>query len=287
MPETQATATLDRPAPAGLRTLEQGLPDPKFLSLAGVTKGYHRKKTFNPIVAPTDLDIEEGQFVTIIGPSGCGKSTLLGMIAGLVEPDQGSLHLDGNPITGPGHDRGMVFQQHVLLPWMTARENVLFGLECARAHLPAAQRRELADRYLDLVHLGHAKDRRPSELSGGMQQRVGIARAFALQPKVLLLDEPFGALDALTRVSLQTELLKLWESERRTVVMVTHDVDEAIILSDRILVMSHGPAATVMRDVAVDFPRPRSQEDLNRDPRYYELRSSLLNSLTGSHGTEH
>lgn len=257
-------------------------PNPKFLHLEKISKGYNHKKEWNPIVGETDITIDEGQFVALLGPSGCGKSTVLGMIAGLTEPDAGIIWLDRRPITGPGHDRGVVFQQHVLLPWMTARENVLFGLDCARPNLAKSEREDLADHYLDTVKLGHAKDRRPKELSGGMQQRVGIARAFALQPKVLLLDEPFGALDALTRVELQNELLRLWEGERRTVVMVTHDVDEAIVLSDRILVMSHGPEATVKEDIPVNFARPRSQDELNKDPRFYDLRSSLLASLTAT-----
>jgi nitrate/nitrite transport system ATP-binding protein len=262
-------------------TLPAPVPEePAFLHLRKVTKSFSVGKTSSEVIGPTDVAVEQGQFVTVIGPSGCGKSTLLGLVAGLVEHDSGELWLDGAPITGPGHDRGMVFQQHVLLPWMTARDNVLFGLDCARPELPTAERRALAERYLELVHLGNAADKRPGQLSGGMQQRVGIARAFALQPKVLLLDEPFGALDALTRLSLQAELLRAWETERRTVLMVTHDVDEAIVLSDRILVMGQGPSATIIQDVPVDFARPRSPEELNRDPRYYELRASLLSALT-------
>lgn len=253
------------------------------LVLENVEKWYPAKEGWNQVIAPTTISIDEGQFVTLIGPSGCGKSTVLSMIAGLTEPDGGILWLDRQPITGPGSDRGMVFQQHVLLPWLTARENVLFALNCARAELSKTERAELADHYLDTVKLGKHKDKKPRELSGGMQQRVGIARAFALQPKVLLLDEPFGALDALTRVDLQGELLRLWESERRTVVLVTHDVDEAIVLSDRILVMSHGPAATVSEDIPVTFPRPRDQAELNRDQAFYELRSTLLTSLTAPH----
>ncbi|MGV9409664.1 ABC transporter ATP-binding protein [Nocardia sp. NPDC003693] len=250
------------------------------LALEAVEKWYPGKTGWHQVIAPTTVSIAAGEFVTLIGPSGCGKSTVLSMIAGLTAPDAGLLWLSRRPITGPGHDRGMVFQQHVLLPWLTARENVLFALNCARAELPKSERAALADHYLDLVKLTAHKDKKPAELSGGMQQRVGIARAFALRPEVLLLDEPFGALDALTRVDLQGELLRLWESERRTVVMVTHDVDEAIVLSDRILVMSHGPTATITRDIAVPFPRPRNPADLNRDPAFYELRGALLDSLT-------
>ncbi|WXL03401.1 ABC transporter ATP-binding protein [Gordonia hongkongensis] len=260
--------------------LERQLPRDGYLRIDAAEKWYPTGKSWNQVIASTDLRIDEGQFVTLIGPSGCGKSTLLSMIAGLTEPDAGLLWLDRRPITGPGHDRGVVFQQHVLLPWLTARDNVLFALECARPQLSSGERAELADHYLDTVKLGRHKDKKPGELSGGMQQRVGIARAFALQPKVLLLDEPFGALDALTRLDLQAELLRLWESERRTVVMVTHDVDEAIMLSDRILVMSHGPSATVAQDIPVKFARPRNPSELNRDAGFYELRSTLLESLT-------
>lgn len=256
-------------------------PKRGYLKLEGITKGFPAKKGFNPIVGQTTLSIDEGQFVSIIGPSGCGKSTILNMIAGLTLPDEGRLLLDGLEVTGPGRDRGMVFQQHVLLPWMTARQNVVFALECGRDS--GGNRREYAataDHYLDLVHLGHAKDRRPAHLSGGMQQRVGLARAFALHPKVLLLDEPLGALDALTRRSLQLQLLKLCEHERKTFVMVTHDVDEALLLSDRIVVMGHGPNATVKHDLAVPFARPRDAETLDAVPEYHQLRSFLLESLT-------
>ncbi|MCZ4541341.1 ABC transporter ATP-binding protein [Dietzia kunjamensis] len=272
MPDT-ALSTNDDPS-AGSRH------DASFLHLEGISKSFGNGADAVQIVAPTDVRISRGQFVSLLGPSGCGKSTILSIIAGLVEPSDGFLWLDRRPIDGPGADRGVVFQQHVLLPWMSARENVEFALSCARPALGASARAEVTDHYLDLVHLGHAKDRLPGQLSGGMQQRVGIARAFSLEPKVLLLDEPFGALDALTRHSLQRELLRLWEADRRTVVMVTHDVDEAIALSDRILVMNHGPDATVTRDISVPFDRPRDPDTLPDEAAYRELRTSLLDSLT-------
>jgi len=246
----------------------------------GVSKSFVDRRTTNCVLEGIDLTVADGEFLTLIGPSGCGKSTLLGMIAGLSMPDEGAIVLDGKPVTGPGCDRGVVFQQHVLLPWMTAYENVRFALDCAMEDRPAEERHELALHYLKVVHLEEAKDKKPGQLSGGMQQRVGIARAFAIQPKVLLLDEPFGSLDALTRISLQDHLLHAWESERKTVVMVTHDVDEAIMLSDRILVMSHGPAARIRLELIVPFERPRHKEQLLRDPDYYELRASLLSVLT-------
>lgn len=246
----------------------------------GVSKHFTHKRTTNCVLADIGIEVASGEFLTLIGPSGCGKSTLLNLIAGLIEPDSGSIDVNGKPVTGPGCDRGMVFQQHVLLPWMTAYENVRFGLDCALGDRLSEERHDLALHYLKVVHLEDAKDKRPGQLSGGMQQRVGIARAFAIQPQVLLLDEPFGSLDALTRVSLQGHLLDAWESERKTVVMVTHDVDEAIILSDRILVMSHGPAARIRQEVVVPFDRPREKDQLFRDPDFYDLRASLLSVLT-------
>ena len=213
------------------------------VELKEITKSYGS----TTIIAPTTITIEEGQFVSILGPSGCGKSTILSMVAGLNFPTTGSVFASRSPITGPGPDRGMVFQHHALLPWMTAKGNIEFGLKSARPHYSRTERSDIADTYLEQVGLTHAASRRPARLSGGMQQRVGIARAFAIDPEILLLDEPFGALDALTRRELQLQLLHVWESSRRTVIMVTHDVDEAIVLSDRILVMSHGPESTDSR----------------------------------------
>lgn len=253
------------------------------VKIDGVTKGFpNRKKGFQSIVGTTDVDIRKGEFITIIGPSGCGKSTILKMIAGLESSDEGTISLDGKPITAPSRELGIVFQQHVLLPWMSARQNVVFALETDPQDKRSKQETEaLADEYLELVNLSHASDRRPTQLSGGMQQRVGIARAFALEPKVMLLDEPLGALDALTRHELQLQLLQLCEKQKRTFVMVTHDVDEALLLSDRILVMSTGPNARIAHDMTVPFSRPRDVENLEQDPKYHELRSFLLGSLTG------
>lgn len=253
------------------------------VKLAGITKGFpNRKKGFQRIVDTTDVDIQEGEFITIIGPSGCGKSTILKMIAGLEPVDEGAITLEGRPITAPSRELGLVFQQHVLLPWMSARQNVVFALETDPHSSRSRQELEsLADEYLDLVNLSHAADQRPAQLSGGMQQRVGIARAFALEPKVMLLDEPLGALDALTRHELQLQLLQLCEQQRRTFIMVTHDVDEALLLSDRILVMGAGPNAEIIHDLTVPFSRPRDVQDVEQDSKYHELRTFLLSSLTG------
>lgn len=240
-------------------------------------------KSYGPttIIGPTSISIADGEFVSILGPSGCGKSTMLSMIAGLAEPSTGSVHANGGPVTGPGPDRGMVFQNHALLPWMTARGNIEFGLKSVRPKMSAQQRTQVANHHLAQVGLSDAAHRRPARLSGGMQQRVGLARAFAIDPQILLLDEPFGALDALTRRELQLQLLDIWEASRRTVVMVTHDVDEAILLSDRVLVMSRSPEATVIADIKVGLPRPRHTESSMPDveEQTAELRRQMLDLL--------
>lgn len=232
------------------------------ISLDSITRSYGSTR----IIAPTSVDIEPGQFVSLLGPSGCGKSTILSMLANLDNPSTGTVDVEGR--------FAVVFQDHALLPWMSARANIEFGLRSVRPSLSAEERRAVADRRLTEVGLIDAADRRPARLSGGMQQRVGIARAFAVEPEILLLDEPFGALDALTRRELQLALLDLWESDRRTVVMVTHDVDEAILLSDRILVMSPSPDATIIADIAVDLPRTRHDVEVPS-----ELRRELLGLL--------
>ncbi|MFV8395548.1 ABC transporter ATP-binding protein [Corynebacterium hindlerae] len=227
------------------------------LTLDRITQRYGTTE----IISETSASIDSGQFVSLIGPSGCGKSTILGMIAGLTYPSTGEVSAFGDRVTGPSPERGMVFQDHALLPWLSAHANVEFGLRSARPELTPDQRHELASEALASVGLSHAAQRKPAQLSGGMQQRVGIARAFAINPKVLLLDEPFGALDALTRHDLQQQLRELWQQSRRTVVMVTHDVDEAIYLSDRILVMSPAPS-TIIADLSVRDYRGDLREHL-------------------------
>jgi nitrate ABC transporter ATP-binding subunit len=253
---------------------------PAFLAVERVSKTFVTKKTRLQAFDQLSLAVQEGEFVAIIGPSGCGKSTLLNLIAGLLPPDDGSIWLGGERVTKPGADRGVVFQQHLLLPWMTAYANVRFALDCTMPRTPAAERDRLARHYLAMVQLSDARDKKPAQLSGGMQQRVGIARAFAIRPRVLLLDEPFGALDAATRLTLQEQLLRIWEGERRTVVLVTHDVDEALLLADRVVVMSCGPGAVLRRDLSVPFRRPRERSGLLRDPVYHELRAELFALLT-------
>jgi nitrate/nitrite transport system ATP-binding protein len=236
---------------------------------AGMT--FDTKKGKFVALRDIDLTIAEGEFVTLIGHSGCGKSTLLNLIAGLTLPTSGNLFCDGREIAGPGPERAVVFQNHSLLPWLTCRDNVLlavervFGRKEGKAKLKAR-----AEAALEMVHMDHALDKLPHEISGGMKQRVGIARAFAMEPKILLMDEPFGALDALTRASLQDELNGVMGKTGATVVMVTHDVDEAVLLSDRIVMMTNGPAATIGEILDVKLPRPRDRLKLAHDHDFVE-----------------
>ena len=226
------------------------------------------------------LNVNEGEFVTLIGHSGCGKSTLLNLIAGLIRPTRGGVQCQGVPVTGPGPDRAVVFQNHSLLPWMTCFENVMLGVRHVfGGRLGKAELKSKVEAALGLVHLEDAMGRYPAEISGGMKQRVGIARALAIEPRVLLMDEPFGALDALTRANLQDELLRIVDETRSTVVMVTHDVDEAILLSDRVALMTNGPAAHIGEVVAIDLPRPRDRVALAKDLAYAGHRQRLIEFL--------
>ncbi len=225
------------------------------------------------------LEIEHSEFVCLIGHSGCGKSTLLNIVAGLLAPSAGTIKCAGTSIKGPGPDRAMVFQSHALLPWMTCVENVHLAVKQAFRGHPASELMDRAREALKLVHLEHAINKYPFEISGGMKQRVGIARAFAVQPKVLLLDEPFGALDALTKSSLQDELIRIVEATRMTVVMVTHDIDEAIFLSDRIVALSNGPAARIGQVWKVETSRPRDRLQLTTDPKSIGYRREILEFL--------
>ena len=230
-------------------------------------------------LADVSLHIAEGEFVTLIGHSGCGKSTLLNLLAGLDKASHGAVIVAGQEVTGPGLDRAVVFQSHSLLPWLTVLQNVQLAVDAVHPDWDEARRRAEAMQWVERVHLGAHAAKKPGEISGGMKQRVGIARAFATAPKLLLMDEPFGALDALTRGSMQDELLALWEQERRTVVMITHDVDEAVFLSDRIVLMSNGPEAHIAKVLNVDIPRPRTRERVIEHPRYAALRKELLHYL--------
>jgi nitrate ABC transporter ATP-binding subunit len=250
-----------------------------FLEISQLGKIYDTPKGPSVIVENFDLKIRKGEFITLIGHSGCGKSTVLSMLAGLTDITSGGVILSGKEVNSAGPDRGVVFQAPCLLPWMTALENVMLGVDQVYYTASLEERRQIAEYYLTVVGLGDAMHRRPGELSQGMRQRCGIARAFALSPKLLLLDEPFGMLDSLTRYELQEVLLDLWQKDQKTALMVTHDVDEALFLSDRVVMMTNGPAATVGEILAVKFPRPRSRKALLEDPRYYELREQLIGFL--------
>jgi nitrate/nitrite transport system ATP-binding protein len=254
--------------------------DARYLEFSRLSKSFADPEgKVVPVVEDFDLTIARGEFVCLIGHSGCGKSTILSIAAGLSDATLGGVLLDGREVTEPGPDRGVVFQSPCLLPWMTALDNVLLGVSQVFADLPRRKRQEIAEHYLALVGLGDAFHKKPAELSAGMRQRVGIARAFALQPKVLLLDEPFGMLDSLTRFELQQVLIELWGRDRKTAMMVTHDVDEALFLSDRVAMMTSGPRARLGGILEIPFPRPRDRAEVMDHPRYYELREALIGFL--------
>jgi nitrate/nitrite transport system ATP-binding protein len=257
-----------------------------FLELRGISKGYGPSASAQrtEVLRDINLKVDEGEFVAIVGYSGAGKTTLISLLAGLLPPDAGTLLLDGKPITGPGPDRGVVFQSYALLPWMTAFENIFLAVEPLFPKLSLAEKRAHAQRYLEMVNLGPARDKRPSELSGGMRQRVSLARALAMNPRVLLMDEPLSALDALTRATLQGEIERIWAQDKKTVVMITNDVDEGILLADRIVPLSAGPAATFGPEIRVDLSRPRDRKALNRDPRFARLRNQVIEYLLGPGG---
>ncbi|WP_330961211.1 ABC transporter ATP-binding protein [Photobacterium sp. 53610] len=226
-----------------------------------------------------NFSIEKGEFISLIGHSGCGKSTVLNLVAGLLDATDGGVILEGREISGPGPERAVVFQNHALLPWLTVYQNVELAVKQVSKGKTSAAVRDEVMHYLQLVHMDHAHDKRPDEISGGMKQRVGIARALAMQPKVLLMDEPFGALDALTRAHLQDALMAIQAELKNTVIMITHDVDEAVLLSDRIVMMSNGPEATIGEVLEISLPRPRDRVALADDPDYQRLRQSVLRFL--------
>ncbi|NJK35571.1 MAG: ABC transporter ATP-binding protein [Oscillatoriales cyanobacterium SM2_2_1] len=240
------------------------------------------KKTSPDFVAIADINLEipPNTFVSIIGPSGCGKSTLLSIVAGLLPPTQGSVFLGDRPLTQPGPDRGVVFQNYALMPWMTVAENLHFALETVFPTMSLAERKTRVYEYIELVGLKGAERKHPHELSGGMKQRVGIARALAIDPQILLMDEPFGALDALTRGFLQDEVERIWEQQRKTVILITHSIEESLLLSDQIVMMTRGPAAGIAELLTVDFPRPRQRADLDQYPGYHRLKARLEEHLS-------
>ena len=256
----------------------------KFIEVQNAEMVFETRKGRFHALTKVNLTVEQGEFITLIGHSGCGKSTLLNLIAGLTKPTAGTLICDNREIAAPGPERAVVFQNHSLLPWLSCFDNVhlaverVFGATETKAQLDARTKAAL-----ELVGMGHALAKRPHEISGGMKQRVGIARALAMEPKVLLMDEPFGALDALTRARLQDELLAIVAKTRSTVVMVTHDVDEAVLLSDRIVMMTNGPAATIGEVLPIDIPRPRNRVALAEDPDYVHARKAVIDFLYTRH----
>lgn len=240
------------------------------------------RRTSKPFVAIAEIDLEvsSNTFVSIIGPSGCGKSTLLNIIAGLSQPTTGQVSINGRAVSAPGPDRGVVFQNYALMPWMTVAENIQFAVETVYPDLAIAQRKSIVQDSIDLVGLRGAETKHPHELSGGMKQRVGIARALAINPQILLMDEPFGALDALTRGFLQDEIERIWERERKTVILITHSIEEALLLSDQIVMMTRGPAARIAQVLDVAFPRPRRREELDQYPGYHALKAAMEQHLS-------
>ncbi|OKH30975.1 bacitracin ABC transporter ATP-binding protein [[Phormidium ambiguum] IAM M-71] len=250
-----------------------------FLAIDRVSKVYPTPNGLYPVLEDVNLTINEGEFVCLIGHSGCGKSTLLNMVSGFNTPSEGEVRLRGNLITKPGPDRMMVFQNYALLPWKTAYENVYLAVKTAFPNKSKAEKQAIVEEHLAMVGLTEAAQKRPHQLSGGMKQRVAIARALAIRPEILILDEPFGALDAITKEELQEELLSIWRDHRTTVLMITHDIDEALFLADRLVMMTNGPAANIGEVMDIPFSRPRDRAQIMEDPQYYELRNYALDFL--------
>ena len=269
------------PISHSINRLHEGRP---FLAIEGVDKSFTRNGTTSEVLRGASLNIERGEFISIIGHSGCGKSTLLNLVAGLTQVTRGAILLEDREVKDPGPERAVVFQNHSLLPWLTVYDNVKLAVDKVFGRLKSrAERHDWTLHNLDLVQMGHAKDRRPGEISGGMKQRVGIARGLAMEPKVLLLDEPFGALDALTRAHLQDSVMQIHQRLGNTVIMITHDVDEAVLLSDRIVMMTNGPSATIGEVLPVKLARPRHRLELATDQTYLRARASVLEFLYARH----
>lgn len=251
-----------------------------FLVIENITKTYPRSDGgTSTILDSVNLTVSENEFVSIIGHSGCGKSTLLKIVAGLEQASAGAVYLEGKSIRKPGSERMMVFQHYSLLPWLTVRENIRLAVDEVLQQTTRAEKVSLVNQHLEMVNLMAAADKYPDEISGGMKQRVGIARALVTRPKMLLMDEPFGSLDALTRGKLQRQVLEIWESHRQAVMMITHDVDEALYMSDRIVMMTNGPSAQIGEILTVPFAHPRDRQSMRQSPEYFELRNHVLDFL--------
>ena len=250
-----------------------------FLEFQNVGQVFDTRRGSFEALRDINLQVQQGEFICVIGHSGCGKSTLLNMVSGFLQPSSGAVTLRGVPIERPGPDRMVVFQNYSLLPWKTVEQNVDLAVKAARPELDPGARSQVVDHHLEMVGLQEARSKRPAQISGGMRQRVAIARALAVQPEVLVLDEPFGALDAITKEELQEELLAIWREHKPTVLMITHDIDEALFLADRIVMMTNGPAAGIGEILDVPFERPRRYEAIQDDPRYGQLRNHALDFL--------
>lgn len=255
-----------------------------YLELKSVAKGYGTNGARSEVLRDINLTVEKGEFVAIVGYSGAGKTTLISLIAGLHRPDTGTVLLNDLEITAPGPDRGIVFQNYSLLPWLTVYENILLAVDQVFPNYAPEKKRQHVEKFIAMVNLTPAREKRPSELSGGMRQRVSVARALAMDPQILLLDEPLSALDALTRASLQDEISRIWGENHKTVVLITNDVDEGIYLADRIIPLSAGPGATLGPSFTVDIPRPRDRKGLNHEPRFKQLRREVMDWLIASGG---
>ncbi|MBF2058249.1 MAG: ATP-binding cassette domain-containing protein [Cyanobacterium sp. T60_A2020_053] len=271
-----------------INQMEQQLHMNSFLTINNVSKVYPTAKGSVTVLKDVNLVVEEGEFVCVIGHSGCGKSTLLNMVSGFAEPTRGAVHVQGKAITKPGPDRMVVFQNYALLPWLTVFENVYLGVDSVHPNKKEAEKRAIVRDHLALVGLTDASEKKPDQISGGMKQRTSIARALAIRPEVLILDEPFGALDPITKEELQEELLNIWNEHRCTVLMITHDIDEALFLCDRLVMMTNGPEATIGEIMHIPFPRPRDRERMMEDPSYYDLRNHALDFLYNrfAHGVD-
>ncbi len=250
-----------------------------FLEIDRVSKSYPTQNGSYVVLEDVSLTVQEGEFVCVIGHSGCGKTTLLDMVSGFRKPTTGEVRVQGKTITRPGPDRMVVFQNYSLLPWKTAFENVYLAVNAVYPEKSKAEKTDIVRQHLAMVGLEDAANKKPGQLSGGMKQRVSIARALSIYPQVLILDEPFGALDAITKEELQEELLQIWSKHRVTVMMITHDIDEALFLADRVVMMTNGPAAKIGEVMEVPFPRPRNRTQLLEDPQYYTLRNQALDFL--------
>ncbi|MEM9587777.1 MAG: ABC transporter ATP-binding protein [Planctomycetota bacterium] len=252
-----------------------------MMQMRGVCKGYGSGVTRTEVLNNINLNLREGEFLAVVGFSGSGKTTFTQLLAGLIQPDLGEVLMDGKPVAGPDPERGLVFQNYSLLPWLTVRGNIMLSVDRVFSDWSKGERRDHVERFIEMVGLSHAAHRRPHELSGGMRQRTSLARTLAMKPKVLLLDEPLSALDALTRSVLQEEILKIWEEERQTCLMITNDVDEAILVADRIVPLNPGPKASLGPAFTVDLPRPRIKTELNNNDTYKGLRNGVTNYLVG------